>query len=303
MRYDQHLSVAWDNSVRVPRIHNANVQADIVRTTGWFFCAALAAASLGLPKVADAGAWTLPDGGTLVAVPVSYQRADEAFDGDGNRVDQPRFEMFEFSPYLEYGVSDDFTAGFQPKYRSVRVETGTGDVRNSGLPEADILGRLRLWHAGEAAFSVQGLVKIPIDPDENSPAALGRDQNDVELSLLYGNRHPLQAGGTIFYNVDAGFRKRFDDPSDEIHANAFLGWSGAAWSVVLSSTNTLGLGNEGLGPNVLNQGPNFTRYEAQLGVGYQFTDSVSATGGVATTYAGENVGESVSGFLGLVFRN
>lgn len=303
MRYDVHLylSCARDNLPRTGRIPQRSTQAIVARMTPWFCCATLACAAITLPATASAGAWTLPQGQFLFELPVTYLTADKAYDDNGHRVDMPRFEMEEISPYLEYGVTDDFTAGLQPKYRSVRVETSTGHETNSGLAESDLFGRLRMWHEGEAAFSIQGLVKVPIRPDEDSPAALGRDQTDAEVSLLYGNRHPGDSG-TIFYNAEVGYRKRFKDPADELHANAFLGWSGQAWTVVVSSVNTVGLGNEGGGTAVLTQGPSFKRYDAQLSAGYKFSDHMSATAGIANTYAGENVGVGNSGFLGLVYR-
>jgi hypothetical protein len=181
-----------------------------------------------LPQVVLGAAWTRPQGGLLILTPVSYTVADEAFDDSGNRVDRLRFEMVEFSPMIEYGITDSFTVGMQPKFRQVKVETAEGGtVTNSGFAETDFYVKQRLWSRDQAAFSIQGLVKVPVNPDEDHEAALGRDQNDVEVKLMYGNRRPVGTG-RIFYNGEVGFRKRFEEPDDELSVNAFIGWSPGA---------------------------------------------------------------------------
>lgn len=254
-----------------------------------------------LPSTADAGAWTRPQGETLLLLPLAYVTADEAFDGSGNRVDRDRFEMLEFSPMVEYGITDALTGGLQPKFRRVKVETDSGDETNSGLAEADAFLRYRLWQKDQAAFSVQGLVKAPIEPDEDDVAALGRDQVDVELSLLYGNRHALHQGGSIFYNGEVGYRKRFKEPDDEIHLDAYVGWStGGPWTVVLRSANSIGIGDATGTREVLTTRPSFRRHEAQLIGSYRFTPKTSGVVGVSTTFAGEDVGIGHTGFVSVV---
>ena len=264
-----------------------------------------------LPQVVLGSAWTRPDDGLLILVPVSYTYANEAFDDNGHRLDRSRFEMVEFSPLFEYGLTDSFTVGMQPKYRVVSVETADGTVHNSGLAESDFFARQRLWSRNQAAISVQGLVKVPIKPDENDAAALGRDQVDAAIDLAYGNRHSVGAG-RIFYSIDAGFRKRWEVPDDEISANAFIGWSpGDSWSFILRAANVWGVGNDVVDnteindagdTDVLTAGPSFTRHDAQLMASYKFRNTVSLVGGVSTTYAGENVGVGKTAFLAMTLQ-
>jgi hypothetical protein len=252
-----------------------------------------------LPQVVLGAAWTRPQGNLLILAPISYTVADEAFDDSGNRVDRRKFEMVEFSPLIEYGVTDAFTVGMQPKYRHVSVETANGTVTNSGFAETDFFVRQRLWSRDQAAFSVQGLVKVPMNPDEDHEAALGRDQMDAAITLAYGNRRPV-GRGRIFYNGEVGFRKRFEGPDDELSLNGFVGWTpGGSWSFILRSANTFGLGNEDDNGDVLTAGPSYTRHDAQLMASYRLRNSMSLVGGVSTTYAGENVGVGNTGFLAM----
>lgn len=257
--------------------------------------ATLAAGAGATPLTAEAGAWTRPEGSGLILVPISYTRADEGFDENGNREERLEFEMIEIAPKLEYGLLDDLTLGVQPKYRSVDAETAEGGTAtNSGPAEADVYLRQNLWQDGDASLSTQGLVKIPVQPDGNDPAALGRNQVDVELGLLYGDRIPTQSS-MFFYNVDIGYRRRFEAPDDQVSAGAFAGWSFNKWTFVISSDNAIGLDDPEVSEDqVLTTGLSFTRFEAGTGVTYRLTDSISVNANASRTYAGEQVGAANS---------
>lgn len=245
-----------------------------------------------MPRPAEAGAWTRPQGDGLLSLPATFTTADEGFDQDGERVDRLEFELLEIAPYFEYGVQDDLTFGLQPKYRDVEVETSGGDrLNNSGLAESDVFLRQRLWSEGDAAFSTQALAKVPIDPQQNDPAALGRDQVDAELSFLYGDRHRLDAG-TFFYNVDVGYRHRFDEPDDQVSAGAFAGWSVSKWTFLVTSDNTIGLDAppEVGTDEVLTARRSFSRFKAGLVASYRLTENLGLSANASRVYAGEGVG-------------
>lgn len=250
-----------------------------------------------LPSEADAAAWTRKQGSALLSLPATYTKVDEQFNADGDRVDRLEFEEVEIAPYFEIGLTDSLTFGLQPKHRSVEVEQPDGTrIDNSGLAEADVLLRQGLWTNGNAAFSIQGLVKAPIDPQEDSPAALGRDQVDAELMLLFGNRHPGESV-TFFYNVGIGYRMRFEGLDDQVKANAFVGWGGQKWTFLLTSDNTIGLETTDEGSEVLTTERSFTQYEAGLVTSYRVTDAFILSINGSTTYAGEGVGAGNSGGL------
>lgn len=255
-----------------------------------------------IPSFAFASAWTRPDGNLLVLSPISYVYADESFDNDGDRVDRNRFEMAEFSPLIEYGVTSSFTVGMQPKYRKVWLKTASGQtVSNSGLAESDFYIRQRLWHRDQASFSIQVGAKIPINPDEDSEVPIGRDQVDADIKLAYGNRRPM-GGGQIFYSGELGYNKRFDVPADEAFLNTFIGWTpgGSNWAFILRSANTVSTGNDGNDDTeVLTAFPDYRRHDVQLMTSYRFSNAMSLVGGVSTTYAGENVGIGNTAFIAL----
>lgn len=277
-----------------------------MKTITLYRAAALGAIAMAAGAVTPAAlgsAWTRPEGDLLILLPTSYTYADESFDSSGDRVDRAdEFTMVEFSPLIEYGVSDSFTLGMQPKYRKVWIESAEGTTdSNSGLAETDLFARQRLWSRDNASLALQVGVKAPISPDEDARVALGRDQYDGEIKLAYGNRHTL-ANGRIFYSGEAGYTKRWEVPADEAFFNAFIGWApgGSSWSFILRSANTVSVGNDDDNEEeVLTTFPDYNRHAAQLMTSYRLNNSVSLVGGVSTTYAGENVGIGHTGFVAL----
>ncbi len=271
------------------------------RTTGTISTALAAVLASALPISAMGAAWTLPKGKLLTYFPIQYTVVDQQFNHSGNRVGRPRFQMFEFSPYFAYGLTDSLTTGFEPNYRSVTVSGPNGDLHNSGVASTDVFGRIRLWHQQQAAFSVQALATVPVKPDENSSVPLGRSRPDVELSLLYGNQHTFSSG-TLFYNAGFGFRKRFGHAANEVLVNAFVGWSHGSWTLVADSSNVVGLNNEVNGVQVLTAEPSFRQHQIQLSGAYHFTPSVSGIVGAAHTYAGRDIGVANTGFVAVTWR-
>lgn len=255
-----------------------------------------------MPQLVMASAWTRNDGEVLILLPTSYTYADKSFDGNGNRVNRNKFEMAEFSPLIEYGVSDSFTIGMQPKVRTVWMEAEDGSTEsNSGLAESEFFVRQRLWHRDQASLALQAGAKVPINPQENSAVPIGRNQVDADVQLAYGNVHSTGIG-RIFYSGEVGYTKRWEIPADEASYNAFIGWSprSSSWSFILRSANTVSVGNHGTGDTeVLTAFPEYKRHDIQLMTSYQFSNSVSLAGGISTTYAGENVGIGNTGFVAL----
>lgn len=152
----------------------------------------------------------------------------------------------------------------------------------SGLAESGVFLRRRLRSEDDAALSAQGLVKVAIDPQEDHPAALGRDQADTELGLLYGNRH----------RPDFGYRHHLDDPDDPVSAGAFAGWSASKRTFLVTSDNTIGLESppQVNTDEVLTARRPFTRFKAGLAASYRVTDSVGISASASRVYAGEGVG-------------
>ena len=244
-----------------------------------------------LAAEAGAAAWTRAEGTSLFSVPMVYSTADESFNEDGDRVDRLKFEIMEVVPTYEYGVTDELTFGLQPRYLSVEEETAEGDtVSNEGLAEAEVYLRKNLWRKDDAAFSTQFGLKVPIDPQEDHRVPLGRDQVDAEVNLMYGNRHRGESA-TFFYNVDVGYRKRFEEPDDQASLGAFAGVSVSMWTFLATADSTVGLDSPRFSSDeVLTAGRSFTRHKAGVALSYRLGDSFSVGANASRTWAGESVG-------------
>lgn len=287
LAFDRRLKLSSGTGSTMPRPAPRYLPGNLGLAASLLLCLVL------VPRPAAAAAWTRPQGSALLSLPVTYTWANAGFDNNGNRVDRLDFKEVEVAPYFEYGITNNLTFGTQPKFRSVEVDAADGGTeKNSGLPETDVFLRQSLWRNGDAAFSAQGLVKIPVDPQADDPAALGRDQTDAELSLLYGNRLRGDSG-TFFYNLGIGYRKRWGGLDDQAKGNAFAGWATPKWTILVTSDNTVGLESakpDGQGIEVLTAGRSFTQLEAGLVASYHVNDTLSISANGSKTYYGENVG-------------
>src|SRR5690242_19907387 len=63
-----------------------------------------------LPVMAHAGAWLQPKGEGLLILSGTMLSSGRAFDESGGSFDIPRYNKFELDGWLEYGLTDHFTA-------------------------------------------------------------------------------------------------------------------------------------------------------------------------------------------------
>jgi hypothetical protein len=260
-------------------------------------------AALALPQ-GDvlAGAWTQEAGSGQVINSFTFYALDQQFDSNRDLEDRGRFTKLEYSPYIEYGVTDRLTLGAQPFFQALSDEDGPGERDNAGLADVELFARQRLWKGDNAVLSVQGLVSVPggYDPDADLP--LGRDQVDVEGRVLWGAGYDVDGIG-VFYDLSAAYRKRFDDPGDEVSLDVTLGvkpWSG--WQVLIQSFNTIGVDNaDGTMSEVRGSDLEFDRYKLQVSVVRDITDSVALQAGAFSEFAGRNTGQGNAGFVALWF--
>ena len=150
--------------------------------------------------------------------------------------------------------------------------------------------RTPLWHRKDAILSVQPLIKIPGAYDSNASPALGNGQVDAELRLLYGQGFAWQ-GQHHFVNLEAGYRKRLEEPADEVRFDATLGLHYTPeWMALLQSYNTFAVGSRAGGPLNLSNSSDYDLNKIQLSAVYSFTPDMSVQAGVFSHVMGENTG-------------
>ena len=246
-----------------------------------------------------AGAWTLPEGTGQAINTLTFYRVDRRFDEDGERRSSTRFEKIEFSPYIEYGLRDDLTIGTQPSFQYLRQESGDDFVTNSGFADVDLFVRQRLWQDEGRVFSVQAYVSLPTGYNGDAQPALGDDQIDLELRLLFGQGLTL-SGRNAFYNIEGAYRWRLEAPADEVRLDLTAGIRpNADWLLLAQSFNTIGVGNEGSRGIVQTSGPDYDIYKLQLSGVRQLSGDLFVQLGGYTEYAGRNTGAGNAVFTAL----
>ncbi|HET9888524.1 MAG TPA: hypothetical protein VFR10_13535 [bacterium] len=184
----------------------------------------LVATHAALPRLAFAGAWTLARGALYDRVSGNGYNSDEEFDLDGNREDLPleaEFKDVNFVNYLEFGITDRFTAFGSMTVKHLQSENLVRITKTWGIGDADLGLRGRIIQGKQGVFSAQALARIPTGYDENDAIPLGSGEPEYEGRLLYGRSlWPLFPG---YCGAEAGYRWRTGTPEDEFRYLAEIG--------------------------------------------------------------------------------
>ncbi len=162
------------------------------------------------------GAWTASKNGLYDRLSFNYYDADVNFNDDGDPFDFPdngKFQDFNIGNYLEYGITDRITLINALYYKYLVKEDDTQQLKTYRIGDIDLGVKWKAFEGDIGVVAAQGLVKIPEAYDQDEALPVGNGQYDLELRLLYGRSlYPLIPG---YYNVEMGYRWRFEDPSDE----------------------------------------------------------------------------------------
>ncbi len=196
-----------------------------------------------------AGAWTANQGSMYQKLSANCYYADQRFDKDGDTADfsdNGEFTDNNISYYGEYGILDSLTVIGSFSYKWLKDETDYARSKTNGFSDMELGLKYRLLSGQGNVFSVQGLVKIPEFYDEDDVPALGNSQYDTEIRFLFGQSlYPTIPG---YFNIEAGYRFRAEDPADELR---YLIEFGLDFTKQLYGRVKLdgiyGMGNEGSG--------------------------------------------------------
>jgi hypothetical protein len=186
---------------------------------GFLALAAALAATLGIPRAARAGAWTLPDGHYYARVSVAGINSMSRFDESGRRVALSAtgsvpldavYESRELRAYFEYGLFDRLTLYGSTAYKSLAMDEHRVRRETSGLGDVYLGGRFRLV-GGRIPASVAGEVTVPPGYSTQNSPALGAGEADVTFRGLVG-----ASWGRLYATADGGFRLRGGDYRNEI---------------------------------------------------------------------------------------
>jgi hypothetical protein len=230
---------------------------------------------------AFAGAWTLDAGTGELIVTGTAMQAGNAFDSGSKLRSIPRYGKEEAQALIEYGVTNWFTAMFQPSLQHVNIAAPFSAER-SGLGYADIGGRLRIWSDDSWVVSAQATFRMPGVFDKTNPAAIGYVDPEIDIRGLVG--YSFKAGRLpAFVDVQVAQRFRLGGPPDEFRTDITFGirpvdrwlFLAQSFNVVSEGTGTWGFGS-------------FAYHKFQLSAVYALTPALSLQFGGYSTYWGRN---------------
>ncbi len=161
-----------------------------------------------------AGAWTSGQGHMYNKFALNYFNSSRQYDDDGDKHKIPfngRFQDFNFNWYEEYGIRNDMNLITSVYYKWLKDENRYIENKSNGIADLDVGIKYNLIK-NPVVLSVQGLFKIEGPYDMQDTPSLGNGQNDFELKLLVGKSLEKLP---IYFGLEAGYRWRFEDPSDE----------------------------------------------------------------------------------------
>ncbi|MBU0994887.1 MAG: hypothetical protein KJ737_20540 [Proteobacteria bacterium] len=167
-------------------------------------------------EIVSAGAWPQEKGKSYHRLAGNYYFSDKDFNsgGDSQSVkDNGEFTEYSLNYYGEYGILDTLTLFGSLYYKDIERDDDYMNYKTNGVGDVDLGLRFQLYSGKPGVFSLQGLIKIPAFYDDNDEMPLGNGQYDYELRLMYGRSlWPVIPG---YMNIEAGYRIRDEDPSDE----------------------------------------------------------------------------------------
>jgi hypothetical protein len=247
------------------------------------------------PSAALAGAWTLPAGTGQATVSGTMSSADRAFDTSGALQPVPRYNKFELQGWIEYGLTDRFTAIVAPGLQHVDI-AAPADAQRTGLGYTEWGGRYSLLQGTSWVFSGQATMRLPGTNDISNPAGIGYTGIETDLRALFGTSFAVY-GMPAFLDLQFAQRFRAGGPPNEFRADATFGIRPAErWLLLAQSFNVF---SEGPGS------PPFASYEyfkLQLSAIYALAPAWSVQAGGFTAYAGRNALQENGLVLGVWHR-
>lgn len=239
-------------------------------------CAAMAAPL----HAAFAGAWLQPEGKGQFIMQAAYYSSDEFFDRNGQLQLQARFRKYELQPYVEYGLTRDWTIGATGYLQHVSQGGGS----NNGIADPEFFARTQLWGDDYNHLSIQPLIKLRSEFESDGNPRGGSRSTDAELSLLYGRSGLDRLGiGALGWNLfgpndyidtRVGYRYRGNRLHDQWKTDAALGIQLAPnWTAVTAMRGIFATKIPAGGAFSENGDQDYDLAKVEAGLNYRYSDT------------------------------
>jgi len=257
----------------------------------------VALAVVAMPHVARAGAWPqAPGHGQLINSFSYYEVNVDGYNGLGKPSGRGNYTQFELAPYFEYGLSQRWTIGGQPRLQEV-TQTGLPYTGHSfGLVQFNIFARYTLYHDAYNAVAIQGQAGIPGVATARDPN-LAEPNAEYEARALYGRGLNFPNGWTGFIDTEAGYRFETNGNANEIRADFTIGVTPVPkWSVFAQSFNTFS--TSGAAPGAID----YNLYRVEISAVHTLTPSTAIQFGLWDDVGGHNISRGDAGIVALWFQ-
>ncbi|CAM2069604.1 hypothetical protein SCOR_29795 [Sulfidibacter corallicola] len=178
------------------------------------------------------GAWTPERGRTYLKLSANLFKSDANYNAAGDRVDPfedfpdqyAKFRDENLSLYFEHGLTDRLAVFGSFTYKDIEQSLKNAflelSLGNDDFADFDLGLRYQLTE-GPNVWALAFTAKLPYLYDEDDDIPLGNGQEDYEVRGLYGR----SLGRGFYGGLEAGYRFRTEDPSDEWRFLGELGWS------------------------------------------------------------------------------
>ncbi|AMU97318.1 hypothetical protein [Xanthomonas citri] len=289
------------------------------------------------PGAALAGAWTQPQGDTLVIVKALHSDGRGWFDdshhrttfGDGQQFDgNGRSRQDQLNVYVEHGLTEklSFIGNFyfsDVGFSNHDAVNGRQQTTTTGFADQEIGLRYALPSAQNDVWrsAVQALVSVPAygrsktyhpnNPSANSDPALGLGDYGLELRYSRGRGYTL-GGRNGYVDLGGAVRLRGSAASDELRVDASTGLSLTPSWLLLGELNVIqGLGNgrvnfdvagSGGGVGFVATGTNYDLTKLQLSTLYTAPGGSQWQVGYQQPVMGRNTGAAGGPFVAAWWR-
>lgn len=195
--------------------------ASYIKRCGYFLSLFIALSLIS--GAAFAGAWTQKQGALYFSQTTGIFSSNDFYDVSGAKQSTLPYSKYETQLYVEYGLSDDWTAGANISYAAIQrqftknifVATPGGPVQfsvingagNSGWVDPEIFVRRRIFQDTRSVLSGEFLHKFPTQLERNNSTIAGTEERDLEFAMLAGTNFEW-LGEHHFIDTRAAYRIR-----------------------------------------------------------------------------------------------
>lgn len=253
--------------------------------------------ALGGPLPAWAGAWNEGEGHWLDVNTLSYYAVTtDGYNQLGQKSGSGRYQQIEINPYIEYGLTDKWTIGIQPRVQEIQQSNLPGTARAFGLVQFNTFVRFQLYRDNWNAWALQEQVDFSGVQTGTEPQ-LVQPNTEYETRLLYGRNFDLPGNWNGFADLEAAYRFETQGWANQIRLDIAVGvHPRPGWMILAQSLNTIGVTTPAPGQ------PDYNLYRVELSVVHELTPHIAVQIGAWHDAGGRDISLGNAGIVALWFR-